>query len=367
MKKIRPRSQRKTFAAHEGQLEMKLKSAFRASLWFFMSLLSATAWATESWQLRKNLLISDDEKLQYVEKLIARNPRDAEAFVKRGLIYESMGRAADALRDYSRAIEIDDGCFSAHYHRAVVQGRVKLFKAALADYTKAIELSPKSQAAYLGRAGVYEVLESFSSAIADYTSAISLPSPPSEAYARRGECRRKMGDYAGAAEDFLTVTQLDPRNSDAYESLGRCRAKLKKLDDAMACYSKAIELYPWNADAFQGRAEISLARGKVKEAINDCTDALAIAPSMVSACVIRGLAYEKKKDYRRMAADFLWAIRLDPKDASNYVHLARAYISTGKLAEARQHTLTAIKLRPKNRQYRELLQKIDNLIGAGKR
>ena len=214
----------------------------------------------------------------------------------------------------------------------------------------------------MGRAAVLEALGRYHAAATDYTAAIALPSPPPEAYFRRALTRLQMGDPAGAAKDLLMVTRRDPENSEAFEKLGRCQAALGKYKEAGASYSKALELYPWNADALQGRAEVVLAQGKVEDAIRDCHEALAIAPSMVSAYVTRGLAYGNKKDYPRMASDFSRAILLDPKNASNYGRRARAYMAMGKLSEARRDALSAIKLQPKQREYRELLESIDALM-----
>ena len=78
-----------------------------------------------------------------------------------------------ALKDYERAIELDDKLDVAHIGRAAARlwmassddGFDKaLVRGSIADLTRALDLNPKSVDAYLGRASAWNHLDDFEKA-----------------------------------------------------------------------------------------------------------------------------------------------------------------------------------------------------------
>lgn len=51
-----------------------------------------------------------------------------------------MGFFEDAIKDYDRAIELDNNYFEAYFNRANAEYSLKMYKEALKDYKKALEL-----------------------------------------------------------------------------------------------------------------------------------------------------------------------------------------------------------------------------------
>lgn len=62
-----------------------------------------------------------------LNQIIRKNPNDAVAFTKRGMIRFKKGDVKGALADLDRAVQLDPSSTEAHYHRGVVlqsQGEV---------------------------------------------------------------------------------------------------------------------------------------------------------------------------------------------------------------------------------------------------
>ncbi|OEJ14392.1 hypothetical protein BFL38_06070 [Brachyspira hampsonii] len=56
------------------------------------------------------------------------------------MIKYDMGLFEDAIKDYDRAIELDNNYFEAYCNRANAEYSLKMYKEALKDYKKALEL-----------------------------------------------------------------------------------------------------------------------------------------------------------------------------------------------------------------------------------
>jgi tetratricopeptide (TPR) repeat protein len=83
--------------------------------------------------------------------------------------------------------------------------------------------------------------------------------------------------------------------------------------------------------AYQNRGVLFVATGEYDRAIEDSTQAIALAPDYHDAYHNRGNAYAGKGEYDRAIADYKKAISLRPDDAVLYSSLGLAYAGMGKL------------------------------------
>ena len=82
----------------------------------------------------------------------------------------------------------------------------KWYKEALKHYTRAIQLDPNQVSAYNNRGNAYRNLEDYNSAIDDYNRVIMLNPNDAEAYSNRGLAYQDIGDYKEAIQ---TMTQCN--------------------------------------------------------------------------------------------------------------------------------------------------------------
>ena len=82
-------------------------------------------------------------------------PKDAQGFVDRGNRYSRNGVYEQAIKDYTRAIELDGAFAEAYFNRGVSHYELGLYEEAIVDLTRAIELNPQDDNYYSRRSLAY--------------------------------------------------------------------------------------------------------------------------------------------------------------------------------------------------------------------
>ena len=86
-----------------------------------------------------------------MDKAIRINPRNAAAYLNRGIAWYAKGNWDKALDDYNQVIRLDPRSHAAYNNRGNIALEKKELDAAIADFNRAIELNPKASQAYLNR------------------------------------------------------------------------------------------------------------------------------------------------------------------------------------------------------------------------
>jgi putative GTP pyrophosphokinase len=92
----------------------------------------------------------------------------------RGMALFSLGRTAEAFRDFSRAIKYDGENLRAFCNRGLVHRVLKRLGPSLEDYDRALALNPALAEAFLGRAQTYLDLRYPDRALADCEKALQI-------------------------------------------------------------------------------------------------------------------------------------------------------------------------------------------------
>jgi tetratricopeptide (TPR) repeat protein/serine/threonine protein kinase len=242
-----------------------------------------------------------DQALEDYTEALRLAPRDAEAYVGRGLAYANKG-------DLGRAI---------------------------ADYDQGIALDPKYALAYHNRGDAYRLKGASGRAIADCTEAIRLDPKFAPAYGTRGAAHRQKGDLREAIADYDRAIELDPKYTWAYSNRGEAYRLKGASGRAIADCTEAIRLDPNYALAYGTRGAARRQKGELREAIADYDRAIALDPKYTWAYFNRGLAFYDQKEYDKAIKDYDRAIALDPTDASAYRNRALAHEQNGDAARAR--------------------------------
>lgn len=143
-------------------------------------------------------------------------PGVALSYYNRGLGYDSLGAYQEAIRDFSKAIEINHNHSAAYNNRGVDYGVIGNYQLALKDFEKVIELDPKNVTVYNNRGNVYY----------------------------------SMGNYSQAVEDYKKAVEFDPKNAKAYYNLGSAYSIMENSEQALLNYKKAAALGLKEAQGF---------------------------------------------------------------------------------------------------------------------
>jgi tetratricopeptide (TPR) repeat protein len=168
-----------------------------------------------------------DSALRQFQAAIERNPQDAEALSNLGQVLVRLGRAAEAIPYYDRAIQLVPSRWAYHFNRARALGLTGKWDDAVASYRKAQELFP-----------------------GDYATAFNL-----------GLALHKKGDEEAAVEEYKKAIELNPDDGSFRLALGNSYERLQKRAEAAAAYQEYLRLSPSTPDADKVRARIALLTG----------------------------------------------------------------------------------------------------------
>ena len=128
------------------------------------------------------------------------------------------GNLSEALADYTKAINLNPKDVQAYLGRGYVYQRMGQYDKALVDYNKAVELAPKDAGVYLTRGLAYSVAGKNESAVEDYSRALQIDPMNGDAYYQRGISYGAMGQAERSIEDIRSAARLG--NTDARNVLG---------------------------------------------------------------------------------------------------------------------------------------------------
>jgi tetratricopeptide (TPR) repeat protein len=132
-----------------------------------------------------------------------------------------------------------------------------------------------------------------------------------------------------AASDFLVLINKEPNKGENYFYFGENYDRQGNLDSAKILYSKGVELNPTNALNYVGLGKVFLAKNNVSEAKAQFFKALSISQNK-NAEVMRKIAEAwlatDNKNPDEAIAQINNAIKLEPKNADNYIILGDAQL-----------------------------------------
>jgi len=224
-----------------------------------------------------------------------------------------------------------------------------LYNNAIKDFSRALEINPNYVDALINRGGAYAQLGRFNDALMDFNHALKLEKKDAELYSKRGEIYLQNNMHDQAIRDFTAAIVLNPMFSDAYLNRGRAYSEKGMPEEAMNDFNQAIKADSDHDFGFLDRAAPSIQidedrtnnkeeadklnqQGlasfkdkKFEEALKDFTEAINLASSEADGYINRGRAYVKLNQSEEAMADFNQAVLFDPLNASLYYWRAQAW------------------------------------------
>ena len=176
---------------------------------------------------------------------------------------------------------------------------------ALKAYSRAIELSPNNTAAFNNRGVAYHGKGKLDLAVKDYNIAIKLNPDDANAYSNRGNVYREKGEFNRAIDDTNTAIKLNPNCTGAYNNRGAAFGAKGQVDLAIKDCSKAIELNPNCTVAYSNRGNAYCIKGKFDLAIGDYNKVTQMNPSFVGAYYCRAFVWLHLHEWEKAKSDLI--------------------------------------------------------------
>jgi tetratricopeptide (TPR) repeat protein len=250
----------------------------------------------------------DAQALEDFTAAVEVDPTRWKAIHNRGVNYGLLGRHDEALADFTRVLELKPDYANAWFNRGEVHLEMGRYPAAAQDYSAALERVTTDAAAYFGRARAHAFMKQHEEALADFSQAMELEPTLPEDRIERGELHMRLADWKSAAADFRRAIELDPTSSRAYRSaawlMATCpEAKYRHAKLALEAAEKAIALAEDEGTLdftyLDTLAAASANAGEYAEAHDLLREALAQAPSAARESLKQRLAsYTSDQPFR---------------------------------------------------------------------
>ena len=228
-----------------------------------------------------------------------------------GTAYSTSGQFEEAIRQYSKALQINPAFISAKKNMASCYNNqgVKYVEAgqwekAIGAYTNAMRLMPEMEEARKNLSAAY------------WNRAVELS---------------KEGKNAEAIKAYQEFLVREPDSRDVHNNLGAIYFRMGDHEAAVAEFEKALKL--GSADKNQGESE---------DNVRLLTENLVIAHQK------RGLAFFEKKSYFRAEQAFKKGLELAPDNVNLHLSLAQVYLVLERWDNAAKYVDKALKLDPNN-------------------
>jgi len=178
--------------------------------------------------------IEQEQAISDFNKALEIDPRDADAYINRGIAYQREGKYEQAISDFNEAIEIDPKDADAY----ILRGHAYAHKGycgqaisddseqAISDFNKALEINPRDEDTYINRGLTYAEKGQYDQAISDYTKALEVNLRYAKVYIMRARAYYFQREYEKSWKDVEKAQYLglriDPKFlDDLREASGR--------------------------------------------------------------------------------------------------------------------------------------------------
>lgn len=184
------------------------------------------------------------------------------ALTQRGMARVRAGAVAQAIADFSAALQVTSDNVAALRGRAEARLTAGDIGGAIADLNAGIALRPGAVDMFLMRGHAELANGSTDAAIVDFTEAARLDPKSAAALNNRGLAYRKKGDVQKAEADYLAAIALNPLYAQAYANRGYLLEQAGRRAEAIEALKAALL-----ADASLSGAREALARLGVADAV----------------------------------------------------------------------------------------------------
>ncbi|MCX6907539.1 MAG: tetratricopeptide repeat protein [Verrucomicrobia bacterium] len=148
------------------------------------------------------------EQIQFFNKAVQLDPKNANAFVYRGDAYCQQGDSERGISDYNQAILLNPKLAVAYNNRGVAWTARGEMERAMWDFNDALQRDPSLSGAYYNRAQAFAKAGKFDQAIPDFTRFIELKPDNAGAYKNRAIAYYNLRAYDKAWDDLDACVKL---------------------------------------------------------------------------------------------------------------------------------------------------------------
>lgn len=287
-------------------------------------------------------------------EIIRLDPKNANAFYRRGMLWSQEDNDTFALRDLDQAIALSPNDIEFIEERARIRERLGDDDRAIEDLSTVIGLAPQDAAKYVARGRKLALIKRNTEAEADLSRAIQIEPERADLYLARSAFRQSIGQTMKAIEDLDEAIRRQPTGENFYERgdlyfsdrqcekaiydyeqalklwtstshymlslirhLTDCYMQANHAEKAANVFDRALMLRRDDTDIFVLKSNFLLRNGDTDGAIKEIDRAIKLQPNSRHLYSTRAEIYLAKRDITRAIEDFGRAIELGVKNRSD--------------------------------------------------
>ena len=307
--------------------------------------------------------------LELVEPLLSGSPGDPRLWTLKGLALAGLGRSAESLACYQRALELDPGSLGALQAKAELEYRTG-HRNARDTLRRLLDRNPANPVAHAMAASLAFADGDCKTAVAHFEKAQAAISRNAAAVHQFGFCLAAEGRRAEALNRFKRALELAPQEEGYYLDVARLHAEAGSLKAALDVLAAGLERLPNSAPLRVARGVFLVLAGRFEEADADFEEANRLRPDLQLGTI--GLSYASTQWQERLEKAISEARRSLARNPSdpvlNYL-LAEALLRKGAgpgdaaFEEARQSLRRSIEAAPQFAKARTALAKTELALG----
>jgi tetratricopeptide (TPR) repeat protein len=229
-----------------------------------------------------------------LEKAYHRSAKDPVVLRHLGLAYSKLGRPDEALRVFTRWVEVEPGNPDALYYK----GRAG-FQLSLSTFEMLKEVAPDSARYHELQAEILRQQGRTEPAVAEYKKAISAAPGTAELYYALGSLYWEKGRLDEARAQFEQALQLNPDDPATNYLMGDALLQEQDVDGAEKYLVRALHFEPDYVDARLDMAKLYKLKGDDQNALQLFKEVARLAPDRYEPHYALYELYRKAGDEKR--------------------------------------------------------------------
>ncbi len=263
-----------------------------------------------------------DLAIDFIAQAIRIEQTNPDYFLNLGRLLTHRARFDEALTSFDIALKLRPDFVAAWLALGDGLQKQQRFQDALLAFDHGLKLDPRNAAAAEKGARLLLDLKRFDEAAAFFGRLIEIDPGHYEARNLLGGALASLGRFEDAADAFSAAAAIRPDAPAAFNNLGIALTDLRRHDEAVAALDRAIAAAPDLAEPYNNRGNALKAQNRFAEALADYERAIALKPAYAEAHGNRGACLDELARPDEAFDSFRAALALQPDHADAHWNLA---------------------------------------------
>ena len=312
------------------------------------------------------------EAIKALQRARVFNLYNAGAHFRLGIAYENLDRLDEAVKMYTRAIQIDPQYFSAYTSLCRIYGKkgdvpgIDRMAHQIKTQSKKLQLDKTVESqAHLIIAHAYVEVQLYEWAIKEFADAVKIDPNLPDAHTGLGYIYEIKQQWAKARAEYEKFAQLLPQWRSYVElRIGQLFILENNLEEAEKAFHEAISLAPEKLDIAPSAnlflADIYRKQGRNQEMLKACANVVSLVSRTESpdfnAIRQQGLAHFIAGEYEEAAQSLNRALEANPQDPQARFYFALNLLCQGQSDQAQEELQQGINLAPYKSYYKYAIE-----------